>query len=85
MAEFKIVVDEINSEINAMSVAGDGINSAGKISVSVSGMKTAQEYIAEEKRIYDLLEKFKALVIKDAADYTEAVKLAVATDKSLAG
>ena len=83
MAEFKIVAEGIKTEIDAMSSAGDVINASGQITASISGMKTAEQFIAEAKQIYWLLDKYKSLVKKDTSDYTNAVDTAIQTDGSI--
>ena len=86
MAEFK-VTEGIDGYIEGMRLAGDYLNAGGDGRTNAEGMslKTAVHYGQQNQKIMQLLELYRALVLKDAADLTEMVASVRETDSSIAG
>lgn len=84
MADFK-VSGTLTTEISALRTAANAVNESCTTldGSQVSTMKTANRMAAEHKAIMELMEMYKALVLKDAKDLDAFVAEAEKMDSSI--
>lgn len=84
MADFK-VSDTLSEQISALRQAGNSVNeSSDKLNESqIDSLKTAKQIAQQHNAIKQLLEAYKALVLKDAKDLDAFVAEAKKMDSAV--
>lgn len=74
MSEIKVNKVELSLQLNALSLSGTLIDTdvSGVTSEGVETLTTSLKYIEQHKQIAELMDLYKQLVIKDAAEIKAA-------------
>ena len=87
MSEIKVNKIELDLQLNALNLSGVTIDTdvSGVTSDGVETLVTSLKYIEQHKQIAELMNLYKQLVIKDAADIRAAQNTISSFDSMVSG